>query len=102
VPAVAVHRWNGGVWVVVTLPDGYPAQVPVQDTDLVGERVRPAVGRTTLSVAGIRRLREMVRGQSNSSIRDEPTIEPGPTSAPVRRRASRRSAVSTARESRHE
>ena len=56
---VSAYRRHGGVWLTVTLPDGYPAAVPVQDTD-AGE-ARPAVaGTTVLSVPGIRRLRELV------------------------------------------
>jgi hypothetical protein len=41
------------------LPDGYPAVMPVDDTDLGGRRVARA-GATVLSVAGIGRLRELV------------------------------------------
>jgi hypothetical protein len=59
VPVVAAYRRRGGVWLTVTLPDGYPAVMPVADTDLGGQRVAVA-GAAVLSVAGIRRLRELV------------------------------------------
>ena len=61
VPVVSVYRRNGGVWLVVMLPDGFPAPVRVGDTDLGGPGVA-ATGTTILSVAGIRRLRELVAG----------------------------------------
>lgn len=47
------------MWLVVLLPDGYPGRVPVSDTDLLGVRPRPMGGATVLSMAGIRRLREV-------------------------------------------
>jgi hypothetical protein len=56
VRADRAHRWNGGVWLVVVLPDGYPGRVPVGDTDLLGSQPRPVGPGTVLSVAGIRRL----------------------------------------------
>ena len=56
---VSAYRRGGGTWLTVTLPDGYPAAVPVEDTDLGSQRVAGA-GATVLSVAGIRRLRELV------------------------------------------
>ena len=55
---VEAHRCNGAVWLTVTLPDGYPARIPVDDTDLGTARVA-GPGTTVLSVAGIRRLREL-------------------------------------------
>jgi hypothetical protein len=58
VPVVEAHRFNGAVWLTVTLPDGYPARIPVDDTDLGTARVA-GPGTTVLSVAGIRRLREL-------------------------------------------
>ena len=61
VPVVSVYRRNGGVWLVVMLPDGFPAPVRVGDTDLGGPGV-VATGTTILSVAGIRRLRELAAG----------------------------------------
>ena len=61
VPVVSVYRRNGGVWLVVMLPDGFPAPVRVGDTDLGGPGVA-ATGTTILSVAGIRRLRELAAG----------------------------------------
>jgi hypothetical protein len=58
VPVVSACRRRGGVWLTVTLPDGYPAAIPVDDTDPGGRRVTGA-GVTVVSVAGIRRLREL-------------------------------------------
>jgi hypothetical protein len=55
---VEAHRRNGAVWLTVTLPDGYPARIPVDDTDL-GTARAAGPGTTVLSVAGIRRLREL-------------------------------------------
>ena len=55
---MSVYRRNGGVWLMVMLPDGFPAPVRVGDTDLGGPGVA-ATGTTILSVAGIRRLREL-------------------------------------------
>jgi hypothetical protein len=61
VPVVAAYRHRGAVWLMVTLPDGYPARLPVDDTDLGTARVAgPGTG--ILSVAGIRRLRELAAG----------------------------------------
>jgi hypothetical protein len=55
---MSAYRRNGGMWLVVMLPDGFPAPVRVGDTDLGGPC--PAVtGTAMLSVAGIRRLREL-------------------------------------------
>ena len=58
---MSAYRRNGGVWLMVILPDGFPAAVGVDDTDLGGPCVA-ATGTTTLSVAGIRRLRELAAG----------------------------------------
>jgi hypothetical protein len=58
VPVMSAYRRNGGVWLVVMLPDGFPAPVRVADTDLGGPWPA-ATGTTILSVAGIRRLREL-------------------------------------------
>jgi hypothetical protein len=58
VPVVAAHRYHGAVWLTVTLPDGYPARIPVDDTDLGTARVA-GTGTTVMSVAGIRRLRDL-------------------------------------------
>ena len=55
---MSAYRRNGGVWLMVMLPDGFPAPVRVGDTDLGGPGVAP-VGTTILSVEGIRRLREL-------------------------------------------
>jgi hypothetical protein len=61
VPVMSVYRRNGGVWLMVMLPDGFPAPVRVGDTELGGPGVA-AAGTTILSVAGIRRLRELAAG----------------------------------------
>jgi hypothetical protein len=53
---MSAYRRSGGVWLVVMLPDGFPAAVRVDDTDLGGRDVA-VPGTTILSVAGIRRLR---------------------------------------------
>ena len=56
VPVMSAYRRCGGVWLVVMLPDGFPAAVRVDETDLGGRGVA-VPGTTILSVAGIRRLR---------------------------------------------
>jgi hypothetical protein len=53
---MSAYRRNGGMWLTVMLPDGFPAAVLVDDTDLGGPRVA-LTGTTILSVAGVRRLR---------------------------------------------
>ena len=58
---MSAYRRNGGVWLMVMLPDGFPAPVRVDDTDLGGPGVA-VTGTTMLSVAGIRRLRELAAG----------------------------------------
>ena len=60
---VEAHRCNGAVWLTVTLPDGYPARIPVDDTDLGTARVA-GPGTAVLSVGGIRRLRELAAGMA--------------------------------------
>ncbi len=55
---MSAYRRNGGVWLMVMLPDGFPAPVRVGDTDL-GGRCLAVAGTTVLPVAGIRRLREL-------------------------------------------
>src|SRR5690348_3246830 len=62
VPVVSAYRWHGRPWLTVTFPDGYPARIPVQDTDLAGAQAA-ATGVAVLSVAGIRRLRDLVCGR---------------------------------------
>ena len=62
VPVVSGYRWHGRAWLTVTFPDGHPARIPVQDTNLAGTQVADP-GTTVLSVSGIRRLRELVRGR---------------------------------------
>lgn len=63
VPVVEAHRCNGAVWLTVMLPDGYPARIPVDDTDLGTARVA-GPGTAVLSVGGIRRLRELAAGMA--------------------------------------
>ncbi len=58
---MSAYRRNGGVWLMVVLPDGFPAPVRVGDTDLGGPCVA-AAGTAILSVPGIRRLRELAAG----------------------------------------
>jgi hypothetical protein len=61
VPVMSAYRRNGGLWLMVVLPDGFPAPVRVGDTDLGGP-CPAATGTAILSVAGIRRLRELAAG----------------------------------------
>jgi len=61
VPVMSAYRRNGSVWLMVMLPDGFPAPVRVGETDLGGPGVAATVT-TILSVAGIRRLRELAAG----------------------------------------
>lgn len=58
---MSAYRRNGGVWLMVMLPDGFPAPVRVGDTDLGGP-CPAAAGTAILSVAGVRRLRELAAG----------------------------------------
>ena len=58
VPVLSAYRRNGGMWLTVMLPDGFPAAVRVDDTELGGRDVA-VTGTTILSVAGVRRLREL-------------------------------------------
>jgi len=60
VPVVSGYRWHGRAWLTVTFPDGHPARIPVQETDLAGAQVAD-LGGTVLSVSGIRRLHDLVR-----------------------------------------
>jgi len=55
VPVVSGYRWHGRAWLTVTFPDGHPARIPVQETDLAGAQVADPGG-TVLPVPGIRRL----------------------------------------------
>jgi hypothetical protein len=64
VRAESVHCWNGGVWLVVAHPDGRPARVRVEETDLVGgEEVDGAAVGSVVSVAGLRQLRALLAGR---------------------------------------
>jgi hypothetical protein len=67
-PVAAACRRNGAEWLTVTLPDGYPARIPVDDTDLGTARVA-GPGSGILSVAGIRRLRELATGAGRERSR---------------------------------
>jgi hypothetical protein len=53
-----VYRRYGRLWLVVVLPDGGVASVAVEDTDVLAAEpvVAVAVGGTTLSIEGARRL----------------------------------------------
>jgi hypothetical protein len=75
VPVVSGYRWHGRAWLTVTFPDGHPARIPVQETDLAGACVADP-GETVLSVPGIRRLHDLVRGLAAA-----PTTEGGALSA---------------------
>ena len=67
--ASGVYARPDGPWLVVTLPDGGDAGVPVYETDLVPEQVRdqkgvPAeqTGGTVLTIEGVRQLRLLMEG----------------------------------------
>jgi hypothetical protein len=69
VMASGVYGRQDGLWLVVTLPDGGDAGVPLYDTDLVPEVVgdQPDVqaeqpGGTVLSIEGVRLLRRLMEG----------------------------------------
>ena len=66
VPVVSGYRWQGRAWLTVTFPDGHPARIPVQDTELAGAQVA-GLGGTVLSVPGIRRLHDLVRRRAAAS-----------------------------------
>ena len=58
VPVLSGYRRNGGMWLTVMLPDGFPAAVRLDDTELGGGDAA-VTGPAILSVAGVRRLREL-------------------------------------------
>jgi hypothetical protein len=59
VRAEQAHRWNGEIWIVVQLPDGYRGRVRIGETDLDdGQPDEPTTA--TISVDGIRSLRELL------------------------------------------
>ena len=69
VMASGVYARPDGLWLVVTLPDGGDAGVPLYDTDLVPEPVgelqglqAEQSGGTVLSIEGVRRLRLLLEG----------------------------------------
>lgn len=69
VMASGVYGRQDGLWLVVTLPDGGDAAVPLYETDLVPEQVRDLQGLeaeqpggTVLSIEGVRRLRQLMEG----------------------------------------
>ena len=69
VMASGVYGRPDGLWLVVTLPDGGDAGVPLYDTDLVPEPVRDLqgmgveqAGSTVLSIEGVRQLRLLMEG----------------------------------------
>ncbi len=58
------YAWNGGLWVLLAHPDGAPARVRAEDTDLVNPVAVDGGGPgVVLSFAGIRRLRELLVGR---------------------------------------
>jgi len=60
VRAEQAHRWNGDIWLVIKLPDGYRGRVRLSETDL-GDDDRPEqFGSTTLSAEGVRALMKLV------------------------------------------
>jgi hypothetical protein len=60
VRAEQAHRWNGEIWLVVRLPDGYLGRVRIDETDLSGDGQADEPTAVTFSVKGIRALRELV------------------------------------------
>ena len=60
VRAEQAHRWNGEIWLVVKLSDGYPSRVRVSETDLCGDGRLEQVGLITLSAEGVRALRDFI------------------------------------------
>jgi hypothetical protein len=74
VMATGVYGRQDGLWLVVTLPDGGDAGVPLYDTDLVPELVggpqdvqAEQPGDTVLSIQGVRQLRRLVEGLTAGS-----------------------------------
>jgi hypothetical protein len=75
VMASGVYGRQDGLWLVVTLPDGGDAGVPLYDTDLVPEPVRELQGQeaeqpggTVLSIEGVRRLRLLMEGLAGGGV----------------------------------
>jgi len=68
VMASGVYARPDGPWLVVTLPDGGDAGVPLYETDLVPELVRDGqqgvhaeqTGGTVLTIEGVRELRRLM------------------------------------------
>ena len=61
VRAEKAHRWNGDIWLVVMLPDGFPARVCTSETDLIGSSSDLELsGTTSLSLDGIRGLHDAI------------------------------------------
>lgn len=70
--AEKAHRWNGEIWLVVMLPDGFPGRVRASETDLIGSSGLEQLGTASLSVEGIRGLREGIsRLNSRQAVGDE-------------------------------
>ena len=71
VRAEQAHRWNGDIWLLVVLPDGYPGRVRIGETDLSGDNLTSELSTGTLSMEGLRALREHVaRLKSRLTARD--------------------------------
>jgi hypothetical protein len=74
--ASGVYGRQDGLWLVVTLPDGGDAGVPLYDTDLVPGPVRDLQvgleaeqpGGTVLSIEGVRRLRLLMEGLTGGGV----------------------------------
>ncbi len=59
--AERAHRWRGELWLVLAHPDGAPARVRLEDTDLLaGSTTQNHQCGLVLSFEGIRRLRELL------------------------------------------
>jgi hypothetical protein len=56
----SAHRWNGNIWLVVMLPDGYSGRVRVEETELSGADPLGELATNTLSLEGLRSLRAHV------------------------------------------
>lgn len=69
--AERAYRWRGELWLVLAHPDGAPARVRLEDTDLLGP-LTTQDGRCglVLSFEGIRRLRELLISRAG----DEPAL----------------------------
>ena len=82
VMARRAYRWRGGVWLLLLHPDGDSARVRVEETDLLGRpTMEPDLPGVVLSLAGIRRLREMLARHKSAAL-DLPPLRPGRAERP--------------------